>query len=76
MKTTRHQSIPKDNAAGQTSDVICRRWRGDDDVCALATGAALLGPCELQDPVWAKMNALTGIKQKRKKADNKPQTQM
>ncbi|XP_076255265.1 basic helix-loop-helix family member taiman isoform X5 [Rhynchophorus ferrugineus] len=35
-----------------------------------------LGPCELQDPVWAKMNALTGIKQKRKKADNKPQTQI
>ncbi|XP_030765336.1 nuclear receptor coactivator 2 isoform X3 [Sitophilus oryzae] len=33
--------------------------------------------CELHDPVWAaKMSALTGIKQKRKKVDNKPQTQI
>ncbi|XP_048518470.1 nuclear receptor coactivator 3 isoform X5 [Dendroctonus ponderosae] len=35
-----------------------------------------VGPCELQEPVWAKMNALTGIKQKRKKSENKPQTQI
>ncbi|CAG9768697.1 unnamed protein product [Ceutorhynchus assimilis] len=35
-----------------------------------------VGSCELQEPVWAKMNALTGIKQKRKKSDNKPQTQI
>ncbi|KAL1513434.1 hypothetical protein ABEB36_002845 [Hypothenemus hampei] len=35
-----------------------------------------VGSCELQDPVWAKMNALTGIKQKRKKSENKPQTQI
>ncbi|XP_060517489.1 nuclear receptor coactivator 2-like isoform X3 [Cylas formicarius] len=35
-----------------------------------------LGPCELQDPVWAKMSALAGVNKKRKKAENKPQSQI
>lgn len=36
-----------------------------------------LGPCELQEPVWAKMSALaTGVNKKRKKSDTKPQAQM
>ncbi|KAF2881852.1 hypothetical protein ILUMI_24316 [Ignelater luminosus] len=36
-----------------------------------------LGPCELQDPVWAKMSALAaGVNKKRKKSDPKPQAQI
>ncbi|XP_074027030.1 basic helix-loop-helix family member taiman isoform X4 [Leptinotarsa decemlineata] len=36
-----------------------------------------LGPCELQDPVWAKMSALAaGCSKKRKKSENKPQAQI
>ncbi|XP_068904525.1 nuclear receptor coactivator 1 isoform X6 [Tenebrio molitor] len=37
----------------------------------------MLGPCELQDPVWAKMSALaTGVNKKRKKSETKPQAQI
>ncbi|KAG5896380.1 hypothetical protein JTB14_009587 [Gonioctena quinquepunctata] len=36
-----------------------------------------LGPCELQDPVWAKMSALAaGVNKKRKKSETKPQAQI
>ncbi|CAH1183759.1 unnamed protein product [Phaedon cochleariae] len=36
-----------------------------------------LGPCELQDPVWAKMSALAaGVNKKRKKSEAKPQAQI
>lgn len=36
-----------------------------------------LGPCELQDPLWAKMSAVAaGATKKRKKSDTKPQAQM
>lgn len=35
------------------------------------------GPGELQDPLWVKMNAITGgITKKRKKSDAKPQSQL
>ncbi|XP_058799179.1 nuclear receptor coactivator 3 [Phymastichus coffea] len=35
------------------------------------------GPCDLQDPLWVKMNAITGnITKKRKKSDAKPQSQI
>ncbi|KAJ8978181.1 hypothetical protein NQ317_009669 [Molorchus minor] len=38
---------------------------------------ARLGPCELQDPVWAKMSALAaGVSKKRKKSETKPQAQI
>ncbi|KOX75724.1 hypothetical protein WN51_12051 [Melipona quadrifasciata] len=34
-------------------------------------------PCELQDPLWVKMSAITGsITKKRKKSDAKPQSQI
>ncbi|CAH1280585.1 unnamed protein product [Diabrotica balteata] len=36
-----------------------------------------LGPCDLQDPVWGKMSALTaGVNKKRKKSETKPQAQI
>ncbi|KAJ8920909.1 hypothetical protein NQ315_015702, partial [Exocentrus adspersus] len=35
-----------------------------------------LGPCDLQDPVWAKMSALAGVNKKRKKSETKPQAQI
>ncbi|XP_008209567.1 nuclear receptor coactivator 2 isoform X3 [Nasonia vitripennis] len=35
------------------------------------------GPCDLRDPLWVKMNAITGITtKKRKKSDAKPQSQI
>ncbi|KAK9721673.1 Helix-loop-helix DNA-binding domain [Popillia japonica] len=35
-----------------------------------------LGPCEVQDPVWAKMSALAPGVKKRKKSETKPQAQI
>ncbi|XP_045471879.1 nuclear receptor coactivator 3 isoform X3 [Harmonia axyridis] len=35
-----------------------------------------LGPCELQDPGWAKMNSLSGGSKRRKKSETKPQAQI
>ncbi|XP_044752396.1 nuclear receptor coactivator 2 isoform X4 [Coccinella septempunctata] len=35
-----------------------------------------LGPCELQDPGWAKMNSLSGANKRRKKSETKPQAQI
>ncbi|KAL1124275.1 hypothetical protein AAG570_002045 [Ranatra chinensis] len=36
-----------------------------------------LGPCEVHDPLWAKMSsAVTGPNKKRKKPDTKPQAQI
>ncbi|XP_043475471.1 nuclear receptor coactivator 2 isoform X11 [Leptopilina heterotoma] len=35
------------------------------------------GPCDLQDPLWVKMSAITGsVTKKRKKSDAKPQSQI
>ncbi|XP_066596112.1 nuclear receptor coactivator 2 isoform X2 [Prorops nasuta] len=43
----------------------------------VATENAGPGPCDLQDPLWVKMSAITGtISKKRKKSDAKPQSQI
>ncbi|CAH0558274.1 unnamed protein product [Brassicogethes aeneus] len=49
----------------------------EDDAAFLPDFYTRLGPCELQDPVWAKMSALaTGVNKKRKKSETKPQAQI
>ncbi|KAB0798164.1 hypothetical protein PPYR_09157 [Photinus pyralis] len=49
----------------------------DDDSSNFLDFYTRLGPCELQDPVWAKMSALAaGVNKKRKKSDPKPQAQI
>lgn len=57
------KSLQKVNGSMIFNEVVCFVFR--------------LGPCELPDPVWAKMSAVTGAtNKKRKKTDSKPQSQM
>ncbi|XP_050300353.1 nuclear receptor coactivator 3 isoform X3 [Anthonomus grandis grandis] len=48
----------------------------EDDASFFPDFYSRVGSCELQDPSWSKMNSVSGHKQKRKKSDNKPQTQI
>ncbi|XP_008193624.1 nuclear receptor coactivator 2 isoform X3 [Tribolium castaneum] len=49
----------------------------EDDTSFFPDFYTRLGPCELQDPAWAKMSALaTGVNKKRKKSETKPQAQI
>ncbi|XP_022919000.1 nuclear receptor coactivator 2 isoform X2 [Onthophagus taurus] len=48
----------------------------EEDTSSFPDFYTRLGPCELQDPVWAKMSALASGAKKRKKSETKPQAQI
>ncbi|GJQ82169.1 hypothetical protein Trydic_g6002 [Trypoxylus dichotomus] len=48
----------------------------DDESTPFPDFYTRLGPCEVQDPVWAKMSALAPGVKKRKKSETKPQAQI
>ncbi|XP_066143989.1 nuclear receptor coactivator 1-like isoform X2 [Euwallacea fornicatus] len=58
-------------AATPASDLLL-----DDIDMGASSDSFRLGSCELQEPMWAKMNTLSATKAKRKKSENKPQTQI